>query len=168
MFTCSGVPVDRKSSHIKVLTSAKLATTLEDKRKAGCSMTVSKSVLILSVHFEIAVVIMHALLALLSFQIHVRDVSNNIARGCLQHYDLDLGIAFVKVVEFLDVSVVHLRHGMEFLPHGNLVAIQLIDSGALTPLVLSKDSSASEDGKELCKSLKVSSWFVSCFSTWWF
>jgi len=85
----------------------------------------------------------------------VRDVSNNIARGCLQHYDLDLGIAFVKVVKFLDVSVVHLRHGMEFLPHGNLVAIQLIDSGALTPLVLSKDSSASEDGKELCKSLKA-------------
>lgn len=87
------------------------------------------------------------------------DVSNNIARGWLHHYDLDLGIAFVKVMEFLDVSVVHLRHGME---------LQLIDSGALTPLVLSRDSSASEDGKELCKSLKVSSWFVSCFSTWWF
>ncbi|XP_025816063.1 uncharacterized protein LOC112893111 [Panicum hallii] len=33
--------------------------------------------------------------------------------------------------------------------------LQLIDSGALTPLVLSRDSSASEDGKELCKSLKA-------------
>ncbi|PVH39320.1 hypothetical protein PAHAL_5G477000 [Panicum hallii] len=107
VFTCSGVPVERRSSHIKVLTSAKLATTLNDKRKAGCSM-----------------------------MIHVCDVSNKIARGWLHHYDLDLGIAFVKVMEFLDVSA-------------------LIDSGALTPLVLSRDSSASEDGKELCKSLKA-------------
>jgi hypothetical protein len=84
-----------------------LATTLNDKRKAGCSMMVSKSVLILSIHFEIVVVIMHALLALSSFQIHVCDVSNKIARGWLHHYDLDLGIAFVKVMEFLDVSAVH-------------------------------------------------------------
>ncbi|CAO2174684.1 unnamed protein product [Urochloa humidicola] len=81
--------------------------------------------------------------------IQVHDVSNNIARGWLQRYDLELGIAFVKVTDFLDVCVVHLRHGMEFPPHGDLVAIQLVDSDALTHLMLSKDSSASEDGKVL-------------------
>jgi hypothetical protein len=43
------------------------------------------------------------------------------------------------VMEFLDVCVVHLRNEIEFLPYGNLVAIQLIDSGAWTlPLTLSK------------------------------
>jgi hypothetical protein len=43
------------------------------------------------------------------------------------------------VMEFLDVCVVHLRNEIEFLPYGNLVDIQLIDSGAWTlPLTLSK------------------------------
>lgn len=111
------------------------------------------------------VVITHSHLALLPFQIQVRDVSNNIAIGWLQYYDLDIGIAYVKVTQFLDVCVVNLRHGWDSLPRDDLVCIQLTDSGALTFFMLSKGSSASQDGRVLCKSSKVlSCWFIPCFS----
>uniref|UniRef100_A0A0A9BWD7 Uncharacterized protein n=1 Tax=Arundo donax TaxID=35708 RepID=A0A0A9BWD7_ARUDO len=92
-------------------------------------------------------------------KIRVRDVSNNIACGWMEEHDLDHGIAFVKVTQFLDVCVVNLHHGLELLPHSNLVAIQLIDSGAMPVRgILNKDSSASEDGKNgkvLCKISKA-------------
>ncbi|TVU23039.1 hypothetical protein EJB05_32768 [Eragrostis curvula] len=128
VYTCSGVAVQREQSIMRLLTSANLAVTFLEKRKAGRGV-----------------------------MIQVRDAFNNVTEGYVEEYDLDHGTAFVKVALCLDVCVAHLRNGMEIQPNSHLLAIQLVDSGASSPLrrVLTKDSSASEVGKLFCEFSKL-------------
>lgn len=98
--------------------------------------------------------ILYSLLALLSFQIQVRDAFSNVAPGCLEECELDHGTvraAVVKVTGFLDVCEVHLRHGVEIPPLIVVVAIHFNGSGGATAVkeILSKVSTPSET--VLCK-----------------
>lgn len=50
MFTCSGIPIERNQSNIRVLTSANLAEAMRGKEELGSTMKVGKSFAILLVH----------------------------------------------------------------------------------------------------------------------
>ncbi|CAO2205035.1 unnamed protein product [Urochloa humidicola] len=124
VFTCSGIPVERNLSYIRMLTSANLAMAMKTKSKLGSTM-----------------------------RIQVRDAFNNVAPGCLEHRELGHGTVFVRVTHFLDVCEVNLCHGVEFPPHNDLLAIRFTESGGVIPVkgVLTKGSSTSECDNVLCK-----------------
>ncbi|XP_062230921.1 uncharacterized protein LOC133928547 [Phragmites australis] len=118
----SGIPIESKKPVTRLLTSGSLSRIFVEKRNSGCDM-----------------------------KIQVCDASNNVATGWLEQHVLDRGFTLVNVKQPLDVRAVHLDHEVEILPDSNLVGVELIDSAGPTAIrgILTKDSSASEDGIEL-------------------
>lgn len=74
----------------------------------------------------------------------------NFVVGCLDEYDLDHEIAFVKVMTFLNVHEVLPNHVMKYLSGSKVVAVGRDISGKLitTDGMLISDSNGSEDAEE--------------------
>uniref|UniRef100_A0A0D9V6F2 Uncharacterized protein n=1 Tax=Leersia perrieri TaxID=77586 RepID=A0A0D9V6F2_9ORYZ len=82
-------------------------------------------------------------------RIEVRYEGNAVI-GCLDEYDLEHEIAFVKVMTDLDVHELVPNHVAEFLPRGKVVSVGCDISGKLmtTDGMLISDSNGREDTKE--------------------
>uniref|UniRef100_A0A0A9CMB2 Uncharacterized protein n=1 Tax=Arundo donax TaxID=35708 RepID=A0A0A9CMB2_ARUDO len=119
----SGIAIECQGHVTRFLTSGSLVRALNSKTKDHDNLKVE-------VHHE-----------------------GNIVRGFLGEYDLDLGIAVVNVITFLDVQVVHLSPvvEVELLPCSKVVAVGRGICGKLmaTSGILTCDSSGSEDNEDL-------------------
>ena len=82
---------------------------------------------------------------------HLED---KIYNGIVDEYDLDHNFAVVIIIASLDVNVA-LKHVVEILPHGEVLALGRAISGKLkaTNVILAGDSSGYEDEDPTCKNL---------------
>ncbi|KAF2952574.1 hypothetical protein DAI22_01g345300 [Oryza sativa Japonica Group] len=120
LFACSGITIEHKRNFTRFLTSASLVKAFNDKTKDRDNL-----------------------------KIEVRCEGNFVV-GCLDEYDLDHEIAFVKVMTFLNVHEVLPNHVMKYLSGSKVVAVGRDISGKLitTDGMLISDSNGSEDAEE--------------------
>ena len=84
---------------------------------------------------------------------HLED---KIYNGIVDEYDLDHNFAVVIIIASLDVNVA-LKHVVEILPHGEVLALGRAISGKpkATNVILAGDSSGYEDEDPTCKISEV-------------
>jgi len=89
----------------------------------------------------------------LKIEVHLED---KIYNGIVDEYDLDHNFAVVIIIASLDVNVA-LKHVVEILPHGEVLALGRAISGKLkaTNVILAGDSSGYEDEDPTCKISEV-------------